>query len=155
MSGFVTPNTPNLADFRTFLATTVQIPAVALPAGSPWPGYAFDQAMAWILTPPNPPGILYALAAYNGATHILIEITPDQTGSKYFANACGAAGYGLITPPIGMIATAGDESTSQSVEVPEFAKGLQFQDLQMMKTPYGRRFLAWQQSYGPTVWGVT
>lgn len=156
MSGFVTPGTPNLTDFLTFLATSVQIPSAAIPAGSPWPGYALDQAIALALNPPNPPSVVgYSLACYNGGTHILLSITPDTPPQTYFTEQRGTDGFSLILPSTGLVQAAGDQGTSGSVSAPKWVEGLTIADLDMMKTPWGRAFLAWNQSYGPSVWGVS
>lgn len=152
---FVTPDTPNLADFLTFLSTSVQIPSSALPSGSEWPGYAFNQIMALILQPPGASGITYSLAAYNGATHILFEITPDQAGQTYFADARGKNGYGLIVPSTGLVNSSSDQGTAQTLATPDWAKDMTVDALEFYKTPWGRQFLAWQQAYGPTVWVLT
>jgi hypothetical protein len=158
MSGFVLPDTPNLPDFLTFLANSVQIPTTALPANSQWPGYAFNQAMALAIPPSGlTPGVMYSLAVYNGATHVLFAITPDQPGQSYFASArsTGAGGYGLIAPSTGLVAASADQGTSQTLEIPEWAKNLTADQLDYYKTPWGRAFLAWNQKYGPTIWGLT
>ena len=39
-----TTGIPTLADFLTYLSGTVGIPASALPASSPFPGYALNNA---------------------------------------------------------------------------------------------------------------
>ncbi len=155
MSGFVTPNTPNLPDFLTFLGN-VGIPASALPTSSPWPGYALNQAIGLALNPPSVPApILYTLAVYNGATHILFSITPDQPGITYFAAARAADGYGLVIPSTGLTSGASDQGTSGNLVVPDWAKRLTVQQLNFFKTDWGRVFLEWNQSYGPTIWGLT
>lgn len=155
MSGFVTPDTPNLADFLTFLATSVQIPVEALPSNSPWPGYAFNQALA-LTIPPGAliPGVIYSLAVYNGATHILFAITPDQPGQNYFQNArgTGTGGYGLISPTTGLVSSSSDQNTSQTLAEPVWASQLTVDQLDFYKTPWGRAFLAWNQKYGQNAW---
>lgn len=156
MSGFLTPSSPNLADFLTFLATSVQIPLSALPTGSPWPQYALDHAIALALLPsclPSP--VMYTLAVYNGATHVLLAITPDQPGQTYFANARAEAGFGIALPSSGVVSGASDQGTSGSLVQPEWAKGLTISQLQFFKTPWGRELLSWNQSYGPAAWGLT
>jgi len=47
-----------------------------------------------------------------------------------------------------------DEATSQTLLTPEAMKGLTLADLQNLKTPWGRQYLAFAQSYG-TLWGIT
>lgn len=160
---FVTPATPNLADFGTFLTTSVQIPTAALPTSSPWIGYAFTQAMEMILTPPNTIGVVYSLAVYNGATHLLFLITPDQAGQTYFADARSNiastnfpnGGFGLNLPQVGLVTSTFDQGTGTTVVSPDWAKGLTIGQLGFMSTPYGRTFLQWNMSYGSTIVGLT
>jgi len=152
--GFLFPQTPNIVDFLEFLANSVQIPAAALPASSPWPQYALTQAVALVLLPPAlPAAILYVLACYNCATHLLFTICPDQNGQNYFATARGAGttGFGLIQPSTGLVISTSDQGTSASLAEPKWAPGLTVSQLGFYKTPYGREYLAWNQSYGPTI----
>ena len=155
--GFVTPNRPNLPDFLVFLQT-VNIPEAALPDDSPYPGYALNQAIALVLQPPFLPGIAYTLACYNCATHLLFVITPDTPPSNYFATMRGttAEGLGLVVPSTGLVSdSANDQGTSVSLAEPKWAKGLTVGQLGFFKTPWGREYLSYQQSYGPSVWGLT
>lgn len=151
---FATPTIPNLADFLVFLSTSVQIPPAALPSGSEWPGYAFNQIMEWII-PPSSGNVLYSLAAYNGATHILFKITPDQTGQTYFATARSKDGYSLIVPSTGLVNSASDQGSAQTLATPDWAKNMTADALDFYKTPWGREFIAWQQTYGSTIWTLT
>src|SRR5580658_9654700 len=102
--GFVTPDTPNIADFWTFLQTSVQIPASALPTTSMWPQYAFDQAQALVPCYAGIPGITFSLATYNCATALLFLIAGDVTGQTYFATmrGPGAGGFNLNAPSTGL-----------------------------------------------------
>jgi len=153
---FATPDTPNLADFIVFLQS-VQIPTAALPANSAWPGYAFIQAQAIVPCYPGVPGITFSLATYNCATHQLFLITPDQVGQTYFATKRGttADGFSLVQPSSGLVSSASDESTSVSNINPDWAKGLTIGQLGFAKTVWGRWYLDYLQSYGPTIWGLT
>jgi hypothetical protein len=160
---FVTPDTPNLTDFLTFLAESVQIPVAALPVSSVWPGYAFNQAIALVLNVPGVPGIMYSLAVYNCATALLFLITPDVQGQTYFADARSSAvstnfpsgGFGINSPSTGLVVSTSDESTSTTLTAPTWAAGMNIDDLGYYKTPWGRYYLAFQQKYGSTIWGLT
>ena len=154
---FSTPSTPNLADFWVFLNTSVQIPVAALPINSPWPGYAFDQAMALVPCYPGVSGIMYSLAVYNCATALLFLITPDQTGQTYFAIKRGntADGYNLTAPSTGLVVSSSDEGTSATLTAPTWANGLTVSQLGFMKTVWGREYLSYIQSYGPSIWGLS
>ncbi len=150
--GFITPGAPNIVDFLNWLAASVQIPAAALPAGAPWPQYALTQAIGLVLNPPYAPApVMYTLAVYNCATHLVYAMTPDQPGQNYFATARSTKGYGLIAASTGLVAATSDESTSTTLASPEWAKGLTVAQLGFFKTPWGREYLSWQQSYGPTI----
>lgn len=54
----------------------------------------------------------------------------------------------------GVISASNDESTGQSILNPEFMKGLTLGNLQNLKTPFGRQYLAFAQDYGQ-IWGVS
>ena len=151
---FANPTTPNLADFNLFLTDQVGISSTVLPSTSPYPGYALDQAID--LVPCLPPaGILYTLAAYNGATHILFAITPDQEGQTFFATMRSAAGYGLVLPSTGLVVTTFDQGTGATLAQPKWADGLTIDQLDFFKSPYGRYYLAYLQKSGPTIVGLT
>lgn len=160
---FVNPTSPSLADFLTFLATSVQIPTAALPVDSPWPGYSFNQAMALVVCAPAAAGVLYTMAVYNLATAILFEITPDQSGLTYFADARSGnpstnfpnGGFGLNTATLGLVTSASDEGTSSTIATPDWARNLTIGQLALFQTPWGRLYLAYAQSYGSTIWGLT
>jgi len=151
MSGFANPNTPNLPDYLVFLNTQVQIPKTALPSDSPWPGWVFYQAQQLVLQNPMPIGIWYSLAVYNCATHLLFMTAPDQPGQTYFADARSSTGYSLITPSTGLVLSSNDQGTGASLIAPKWGDGLTVQQLDMYKTPWGRWYLTYAQSYGPTI----
>jgi len=154
---FVTPGTPNITDFWTFLETNVQIPTAALPSNSAYPGYALDQAIGLVLCPPGgvPAPVMYSLACYNAATHILFTITPDQPGQNYFTNARSNKGYSLVLPSTGLVVTTFDQGTGATNTAPKWADGLTPSQLGFYKTPWGREYLSWQASYGPSIVGLT
>lgn len=151
--GFLFPTTPNIVDFLSYLANSVGIPATALPGTSPFPQYALTQAISII--PSAPLGVLYTLAVYNCAAHLVFTITPDISGQNYFAKARSNAGYNLIGPSTGLVASSSDETTSVTLASPEWAKRLTVGQLDMYKTPWGRSALTWLQSFGPNVVGLT
>lgn len=153
--GFLTPNTPNIVDFEWFLRDSVQIPTSALPITSPWPTFALAQALEMV--PCGPGGVLYSLAVYNCATHVLFEITPDVAGQNYFAvkREGGANGFGLVGPIAGIVAATSDESTSTTLSSPDWTKKITATQLEFFRTPWGRKYLGWIQNAGPNVVGLT
>ena len=104
---------------------------------------------------PNPLGILYTLAVYNLATAILFQITPDQDGQTYFTNARSPQGYNLISPAFGLVTSASDQGTSGALTAPDWVKNLTVGQMELFRTPWGRAYLAYAQSYGPSIVGLT
>lgn len=95
---------------------------------------------------------IYTLAVYNLGADMMVNWAPDQPGQTYFQDL--RKSYGTFAFAPGVVTTAGDQGTSGSLLNPEFMKELSLANLQNMKTPYGRQYLAWAQSFGP-LWGLT
>ena len=150
---WINPTTPNLTDFQNFIYNSMGIPTIALPLKSPWSGFAFNQAIALVAFYPTVTAIEYVLAVYNCAGHILLKITPDQTGSSYFKTA--RSDMKMLEPEIGIIQSSGDESTSNSFAIGEGMRNMTLGDLNFYRTPYGREYLAYAQDAGPGLWGLT
>jgi hypothetical protein len=148
-----TKTTPNTTDLYTFLTTIAGVPTSALPSNSPYLAWALSYAEEKTLL------VLYAIgqdyycfAVYLLATSFLINWCPDQMGGTYFQtlrqkwNLTGFVG--------GTIQSSADQATSESLLSPEFLKGLTLGQLQALKDPYGRQWLAMQQDLG-AVWGIS
>ena len=107
------------------------------------------------------PGILYTLAVYNCATHLLFVITPDQAGQSYFANARGnnsstiPPGFALNVPSTGIVVSTFDQGTGTTLTAPQWADGLTIGQLDFYRTPWGRSYLSFAQSFGPTIVGLS
>lgn len=144
---------PTLAGFLDFIRNTAGIPTSALPDNSPQIVTAFDVAVDLTLVELQQGSpTIYALAVYNLGVSNLINWALDQNGQTYFAdlrktwNITGFVG--------GVISSSADQGTSQSLLNPDFMKGLTMANLQQLKDPFGRQWLAYQQSYG-TIWGIS
>jgi hypothetical protein len=146
-------STPNQTDFLTFLYGTVGIDPLALPSASTTISDAFVNASA-IVSPDFAviPGSIYSLMVYNLGADFIINYAPDQPGRTFFFDLRKTLGIGLFVP--GVTTSSGDSGTSQSRLNPEFMKNLTLMDLQTLKTPYGRQYLAYAQMYG-SFWGVS
>lgn len=96
--------------------------------------------------------MLYDQAVYNLATSNLIEMAADQTGQTFFADL--RTKFNILNFVPGLISETSDENTSESLLNPDFMKKLTIADLQYLKTPYGRAYLAIAQRVG-TMWGMT
>lgn len=55
----------------------------------------------------------------------------------------------------GVVSNASDVSTGMGINNPIFTQKLTLFDLQVLKTPWGKAYLAIAQKYGPTIWGLT
>lgn len=124
------------------LAISVEIvnPALKLvaPHGVPFLGYVG----------PN----IYELAVYNLGGDNLINFAPDQVGQTFFRDA--RKSYQINSFVAGVISATADEGTSESMTVPDALKGLTLANLQNLKTPWGRQYLAFAMQFG-TLWGMS
>jgi hypothetical protein len=148
-----TQTTPNVTDLYTFLTTVAGIPTSALPSNSPYIPWALSYSEEMTLLVLNAVGQdYYCFAVYCLATSFLINWCPDQMGGTYFQtlrqkwNLTGFVG--------GTIQSSADQATSESLLSPEFLSGLTLAQLQMLKDPFGRQFLAMSQELG-AIWGIS
>lgn len=150
---------PTLNGFKDFVTNVMGIDPLYLPANS----LAIDWAYANALMIVNPAlalvGIsapidtnLYIEAVYNLGGDNLINYAPDQPGRTYFADL--RRNMNITSFAAGVVQSASDSSTSDSLAVPEALTNLTIGQLQNLKTPWGRRYLSIAQSYG-TMWGVS
>lgn len=144
---------PTLAGFTTYLRVIVQVPAEVLAAAatvtSIADAYQFSVATVNKALQAVPP--VYAGAVYNLATDFFLTWCPDTTPSTWLADLRKEMGLLNFVP--GPLSGSSDESTSQQISNPEFMKGFTMGDLQQLKTPYGRAYMAAAQKYG-TLWGM-
>lgn len=163
-------NSPTLAGFVAWLRGYAGITTAILPDNSPYIGWAYTLALDWtnqdlciVGTMVQGYPTVYALAVYNLGGHILITQCPDQPnaapidGSKpplpYFAFA--RQQWGINSFVSGVIQSTNDNGTGNSMVVPDAFKGLTIANLDQLKSPYGRQYLAFAQSMGPTIIGVS
>lgn len=90
----------------------------------------------------------YDLAVYNlGASFLL-----NWSNADFFVALRTSLKLNNFTA--GVITNASDESTSAGLLVPDYFKNMGLMDLQMLKDPYGRQYLAIAQQLGD-LWGLT
>lgn len=135
-----------------FVQDSMQIDPILLPDDSPYYGYAFNQAIATVLSVPSCGGIDYTLAVYNCGGHILLRITPDQPQRTFFQDTRGK--YAMLQPSVGVVQSASDDGTANTIAVPKALQELTIGDLGFMKTPWGREYLSYAQDFGG-IWGLT
>lgn len=144
---------PNQTDFTTFLYGTVGIPTAALPSTSSVIPMALQISLDIVNQALTGVPDLYTLAVYNLGADNVIRFASDQPGQTYFATMRQTLGVNAFAP--GLTSSTGDEGTSESLLNPEFMSKLTLMDLQNLKTPWGRQYLAFAQMYGPSVWGLS
>lgn len=144
---------PNVTDLTTFLQTIAEIPTSALPANSPYIPWALSYAEEMTLLVLNAVGQdFYCFAVYCLATSFLINWCPDQMGGTYFQTL--RQKWDITGFVGGTIQSSADQATSESLLAPDFLSGLTLQNLQALKDPFGRQWLAMNQELGP-IWGIS
>jgi hypothetical protein len=100
--------------------------------------------------------LMYTLAVYNLAGDNLINYAPDPASPPGTANYFSSLRdkWNILKFVSGVVQSSSDGSTSNSLVVQEAAKNFTLGNLQNLKTPYGRTYLAIAQNYGPSVWGM-
>lgn len=154
---------PTIAGYTTFLRDYVQVPVEALPVDSPWIAVSFQVAIEIVYRPLRKfaPAV-YEQAVYNLATSNLFNYAQDVAGAPtldvngkqlpYFAAFRAKWNiYGFVS---GVVQSTADVTTSTSLLVPDFMKGLTLANLQLLKDPYGLRYLQLVQSLGG-LWGLS
>lgn len=171
---------PTLAGFQWFIVNVMGISTIDCDPASPFTAFAFNLALAIVnqqlalVGLPNQvnpvtggPASLYDVAVNNLAGDNLINFYVDEPNAT-LVNIAGPNGTTIPVPYFeslrykwgiggfqsGVVSSVSDVSTSTSLEVIEAAKNFTLGDLQNLKTPYGRQYLAIAQRYG-TLWGLT
>jgi hypothetical protein len=63
--------------------------------------------------------------------------------------------FKLLALVAGPVQTTADQGTSTTLAVADFFKNATMSDIDLMKTPWGQRYMAYAQKAGPTVVGVS
>ena len=156
MSGSFTP--PTLAGFTAWIYSDMGISTTSLPTTSPAIGYAYNVALAivgqlWSCINP----LIYTLMVYNLGGDNLINFAPDSLlgtpPDKFFSTY--RAANNITDFCAGVVNSAGDQGTSGSLTVGKGLQNLTLSNLQNLKTPWGRTYLAFAQRSGMNPWGVS
>lgn len=146
------PIAPSEEGFLGFIRGSMGIPSSALPDDSPYITLAYAVAIEMVLDAIRSFPATYVLAVYNFAGNNLINYAADQPGSTYFQTLRDKFNInGFVS---GVVQSTNDEGTGMSLVVMEAAKNFTLGDLQNLKTPWGRNYLAIAQDYG-TLWGLS
>lgn len=140
---------PDLAGFILFVRNTMGVSADVLPDDEPSISNAYALSTAWV----NHDiacisAVLYAQAVYNLAASFLLNFGPESVFGKIRED------MRLTDFTAGVISASADETTSQTRAVSDALKNLSLADLQQLKDPYGRWYLAIAQQYGD-LWGLS
>jgi hypothetical protein len=152
--GFTSPS-PNAADFATVLNTEVGIPITILATIGTQMTAALAYAVHWTYRQlACVDNAIYLRAVYCLAVDrlLLFGRDPANKSSTVFADLRKSLSLESFQP--GVIASSGDEGTSQSFEVAEPLRKLTLPDLQNMKTRWGREYLGYAQQAAP-IWGLS
>lgn len=149
---------PTFAGFQDFVTDIMGIDPLYLPANSPATEWAYANALMIVNPSLALVGVktpiettLYIEAVYNLGGDNLINYAPDQPGRTYFADLRRSMNINSFAS--GVVQSASDSTTSDTLSVPPALTNLTISQLQNLKTPWGRRYLAIAQTYG-TMWGV-
>jgi hypothetical protein len=158
---------PTLAGFKTFISKQ-GLPMDALPMSADVIPMAFNVAMTlvnqWLINVPSPDKSLpslYALAVYNLAMDRVANYAQDTDSSPMYPGSNLPYWEGLrkglnINGFVGgVISSASDNGTSQSMTTPEVMQNLTFDDLQTLKTRWGRTYMSLAQTFGQSDWGMS
>lgn len=99
---------------------------------------------------PNTSTIQYNLTVNPGMATLLSNAA---VLSRFFSDIRSKLKLGEFTP--GVVSSSSDVSTSVGLDNPDFMKGFTIEDLGLLKTVYGRTYLAIAQKWGPNTWGLT
>jgi hypothetical protein len=144
---------PTLAGFVAWSQAVMGLNSVVISPTDQ--GYAYAFQIALDIVPKdfsNTVPDIYTLTVYNWGGSQLIQWQQDYTGQTFFADARKA--YGINNFVAGVISSASDVSTSETLTIGKGLQNLQLLDLQAIKDPYGRQALAFMQTIG-TLWGLT
>lgn len=149
---FTNPSTPNLTDFTTY-ATNQGVVASYTTPSSEYFDWAFNRALNQALYAPTIVAIEYVLAVYNLGVDRFIRLAMDDGQGTFYQDQRKT--FNILDFRPGVVMASGDNSTSQTLVVPEYYRELPMWAQQLLKTPWGRDYIAYAQMYGPYVIGVS
>lgn len=144
---------PTLAGFVTFCRSVAGITLTVMPDGDPGFDEAFAFSQEWIpkqLNTASP--LLFTAATYNWGVSLILEFQPDQSGENFFKVMRDKYKVNNFVP--GVISSAADQATSESLTVGEALANMSIVDLQRAADPFGRRALGILMKLGP-LWGLS
>lgn len=153
---------PTFEGYLWFVSAKMGIPSEVMPSQAALQ-VAYDQALnlayvglASIPSQPTTPN-LYAFAVYNLACAIMLECAFDDPNlpepyNTYWEDLRNKLGLNSFT--YGLVNSAADQGTSESMYIPDIIKNMTLLDLQLAKSPWGRMYLMIAGEWG-SLWGIT
>jgi|SRR6516162_8450495 hypothetical protein len=148
---------PTFEGFQAWVAAVMGVSAADMPSDATLQ-IAYDEAINLAYSelagiPSRSTSMsIYAMAVYNLGGAILVEYAIDNPNSTYWQDLRNKLGINSFTP--GLVNQAHDQGTGEGMYIlPQFA-GLTMLGLQLLKTPWGRSYLAIAGQWGP-IWGLT
>jgi hypothetical protein len=159
---FVNPSMPNLTDFTTYVYAQ-GVSSTDLPSNSDYLVWALGYALNTALAPPPTMGgsyvngaltaSPYVMAVYQLGMHHLVMIAQDVSPSTTFTDL--RTKYGFLTFTAGPIVSSEDQGTNETLMEVEWMKSMTLSAMELLKSPWGRMYLQYAQSYGPNIVGVS
>lgn len=152
-----TAEAPNFTDFQAWVTNMMGVPASDMPDVTTLQ-MAYDEslnlALSDLATIPYTAGSpsLYALAVYNLAAAILVDIVQDTPPSTFWSDLRNRFNVTMFS--FGIINSASDQGTSKGAIVPNFVQMMGPLDLWMYQTPWGRQYMMIAGAWG-NVWGIS
>jgi len=144
---------PTLTGYTTWIRNVMGVSSTILPDNSSSISDSFgisQEIVNQTISVASP--ILFTQATYNLGGDYLINITVDTPPSTYWSDLRATFKSNSFVP--GLVNAANDEDTSSAILTPLNLQNITLGDLQNLKTPYGRFYLAIAQSVG-TMWGLS
>ena len=143
----------SLAGFISWVRSVMGLSTTVIPDNSTDLVNAYNWAVEIVSTDlASISSLAYQQAVYNLAGDILVNWATDQPNQTVFSGFRNT--YKIFDFVPGVLTSTSDSGTSQSMNNPEFMKNLTLSDLQNLKTPWGRAYLAIAQRLG-TLWGLS
>jgi hypothetical protein len=152
-----TNEAPNFTDFQAWVQFMMGVPADAMPDVTTLQ-MAYDESLNLALddlaTTPYQAGSpsIYALAVYNLAAAILVDIVQDAPPSTFWSDLRNKFNVTMFS--FGIINSASDQGTSKGSIVPNFVQMMGPLDLWLYQTPWGRQYMMIAGAWG-AVWGLS
>lgn len=161
---------PSLSGFLWFVQNIMKISPSVLAPTDPVISFSYNLSLSMVnkALMKVPPSIysdqnglsLYTVAVYNLGGNNIVNFAQDAVDAPIYRDGMSYWEYtrskmGINNQVMGVIQSASDEGTSQSMQLPEWTKGMTMADVQASKTPWGRMYLGLAQQYGPTIWGIS